>query len=85
MPAILEFMFKINRLDIVKIKKNAPKVKQYFFLPFVALMWAVDLFRLGESKKRHRTDLTLNKNIILGGNNLIVITRKRKSQDIKVQ
>ena len=39
-------------------------------------MWEKHKARLGESKKRNRTDLTLNKNVILGGNNLIVITRK---------
>lgn len=73
---ILEFMFKINNLDIVEIKENAPKVNQYFLLPFVALLWMVDLFRTKEKRKEHRTDVTLKKSVILGGNNLIIITQK---------
>ena len=31
-----------------------------------------------ESKKKYRYDLTLKDEVILGGNNLIFITRKRK-------
>lgn len=73
---ILEFMFKINNLDIVEIRENAPKVKQYLLLPFVMLLWLAELFQTAESKKKHRTDLTLKKSVILGGNNLIIITRK---------
>lgn len=73
---ILEFMFKINNLDIVEIRENAPKVKQYLLLPFVMLLWLAELFQTAESKKKHRTDLTLKKRVILGGNNLIIITRK---------
>jgi len=73
---ILEFMFKINNLDIVEIRENAMKVKQYLLLPFVMLLWLADLFRTAESKKKHRTDLTLKRRVILGGGNLIIITRK---------
>jgi len=73
---ILEFMFTINGLEIVEIRQNAPKFKQYLLLPFVALLWIGTLFSSRRSRKKHRTDLTLNKRIILGGNNLIVITRK---------
>jgi len=74
----LEFMFKINKLDIVEIKENAPKFKQYLLLPFVALVWIINLFRPKKNKEKHRTDLTLNKRIILGGNNLIIVTRKKE-------
>ena len=78
---ILEFMLKINNLDIVEIKENAPKLKQYLLLPFVLLMWVINLFSPQKSRKKHRTDLTLNKSIILGGNNLIIITGKGVSSD----
>lgn len=81
---LLEFMFKINNLDIVEIKENAPKLKQYFVLPFVACMWFVNLFLSKKSREKNRTDLTLKRNVILGGNNLIIITRKN-SQDKKYQ
>jgi ubiquinone/menaquinone biosynthesis C-methylase UbiE len=73
---ILEFMFKINRLAVVEIRENAPKVKQYLFLPFVILLWMINHCRTHAKKTEHRTDLTLDKHIILGGNNLIIITRK---------
>lgn len=75
---ILEFMFRINKLDIVEIKENAPKLKQYLLLPFVVLMWTVNLFISKKNKEKHRTDLTLDKRVILGGNNLIFVTRKKE-------
>ena len=40
---ILEFMLKINNLNIVEIKENAPKLKQYLVLPLVACMWFANL------------------------------------------
>jgi SAM-dependent methyltransferase len=81
---LLEFMFKINDLDVIEIKENAPKLKQYFFLPFVVCMWFVNLFLPKKSREKNRTDLTLKRNVILGGNNLIIITRKN-GQDKKYQ
>lgn len=74
---ILEFMLKINKLDIIEIKENAPKLKQYLLVPVVGVFWLINLFRSKKQKHKHRVDLTLNRRIILGGNNLIIITRKR--------
>jgi SAM-dependent methyltransferase len=74
---ILEFMFYINGLEIVEIRKNALKKKQYFLLPMVVLIRLADLFSSKKHKKKHRTDLTLHPNIILGGNNIICVTRKK--------
>ena len=74
---ILEFMFKINNLQIVEIKQNTHKLKQYLFIPLVFFMLIINFFASKASRKKNRTDLTLNKKIILGGDNLIFITRKR--------
>jgi SAM-dependent methyltransferase len=74
---ILEFMFSINGLEIVEIRKNAPKKKQYLLFPLVMLMRLADLFASKKHKQKHRTDLTLHSNIILGGNNVIFVARKK--------
>jgi SAM-dependent methyltransferase len=73
---ILEFMFSINGLEIVEIRKNAPKNKQYLLLPLVAVIKFANLFGSRRHREKHRTDLTLHPNVILGGNNIICITRK---------
>lgn len=81
---ILEFMFEINNLHIVEIKKDAPKLKQYLLLPLVSCMWFVNFLLTKESRTKNRTDLTLNKNVIMGGNTLIIITKKTtKGQSIQ--
>jgi hypothetical protein len=77
-------MFKINNLDVIEIKENAPKLKQYILLPIVVCMWFVNFFLPKKSREKNRTDLTLKRNVILGGNNLIIITRKNR-QDKKYQ
>ena len=76
---ILEFMFRINGLEIVKILPNDVKRKQRLFLP---LVWLLRLAHrlMGEAKRReYRSDLTLHPAVISGGNNLIFITRKTDS------
>ena len=76
---LLEFMFRINNLEIIEIKRNAIKWKQYFLLPLVMLMKLFALFASEKNIKKYRYDLTLNKKVVLGGNNLIFITRKAES------
>jgi SAM-dependent methyltransferase len=73
---LLEFIFRINRLQIVEIKRNAIKWKQYFLFPLVLVMKLAAAFFSKKAKKKYRYDLTLNSKVILGGNNLIFITRK---------
>jgi len=58
--------------------RNAPKKKQYFFLPIVCLMKLNALMSSKKSKKKYRYDLTLKNEVILGGNNLIFVTKKSK-------
>ncbi len=72
----LEFMFRVNQLEILEIKENQPKKKQYWLIGLVAMFWLISAFRGEKSKKKHRPDLTLNKRVILGGNNLIFVLRK---------
>lgn len=75
---LLDLMFSINGLKVKKIMKNTPKKKQYWFLPFVWLMKLNALMSSNKSKKKYRYDLTLKNEVILGGNNLIFVTRKSK-------
>ncbi|MCP4378641.1 MAG: class I SAM-dependent methyltransferase [bacterium] len=73
---ILEFMLRINGLEIVELRQNAPKRKQMLWWPMVACMRLVNCFRSEAKRRELRTDLTLDPKVILGGNNLIVIVRK---------
>jgi SAM-dependent methyltransferase len=75
---LLDFIFSINDLEVENIMRNAVKKKQYFFLPVVWLMKFFSMMASEESKKKYRFDLTLKDEVILGGNNLIFITRKKK-------
>jgi hypothetical protein len=58
--------------------RNAVKKRQYFFLPVVWLMKLIAMMATEEAKKKYGFDLTLKDEVILGGNNLILITKKRK-------
>ncbi len=73
---ILEFMLRINGLQIVEFKQNALKLKQMLWWPLVAMMRLINCVRSDRKRKELRTDLTLDSKVILGGNNLIVIVRK---------
>jgi hypothetical protein len=61
--------------------RNAVKKRQYFFLPVVWLMKLNAMVASEETKKKYRFDLTLKDEVILGGNNLVFITRKRKDNN----
>lgn len=73
---ILDFMFQINHLEVMEIKENQPKKKQYWLIGLVALFWLISVCRGEKSKRKHRPDLTLSRRVILGGNNLIFILKK---------
>jgi SAM-dependent methyltransferase len=75
---LLDLIFSINGLQVKKIMRNAHKKKQYFFLPLVWLMKLNALMSSKKSQKKYRHDLTLKNEVILGGNNLIFVTRKSK-------
>jgi SAM-dependent methyltransferase len=74
---LLDLMFSINGLELLEIRRNALKRKQYFFLPLVWLMKFSAMFQSPKSKRKHRTDLTLKGEVVLGGNNMILITQKK--------
>lgn len=74
----LDFIFAINNLEVADIKRNAPKLKQNILYPLVWLLRLVSRFSSEKSRKKHRTDLTLDDRVVMGGNNLIFVTRKRE-------
>jgi SAM-dependent methyltransferase len=74
---ILDIMFKFNNLDLVEIKDNQPKKKQYLLFGLVVLFWLLSCFSGPKKKAERRPDLTLDRRVILGGNNLIFILRKQ--------
>jgi SAM-dependent methyltransferase len=76
---LLDLIFTINDLQVEKIMRNAVKKKQYLFLPVVWLMKFMARMASQGAKKEYRFDLTLKDEVILGGNNLVFVTRKRKN------
>jgi SAM-dependent methyltransferase len=76
---MLDLIFSINNLEVEKIMRNAVKKKQYLFLPLVWLMKLTAMMASEKTKKAFRYDLTLKDEVILGGNNLVFVTRKRKN------
>jgi succinate dehydrogenase/fumarate reductase flavoprotein subunit len=74
---MLDFMFSINDLKVIEILRDTHKKKQYFFSPLVFLMKMAALASSERSKRKHRYDLTLKNEVILGGNNMIFVTRKK--------
>jgi SAM-dependent methyltransferase len=73
---ILDLMFAINGLRVVAILRDRRKKKQDLFLPFVLGLKLMAALSPRASRQKHRYDLTLRNEVILGGNTLIIITRK---------
>lgn len=73
----LDFIFSINQLEIIEIKRNDKKLKQLLLTPVVFLLKILNYFNSSKSKQKHNTKMTLDNRVILGGNNLIFITRKK--------
>jgi SAM-dependent methyltransferase len=74
---LLDLMFAINGLRIDTILRNAPKPRQYALLPLVWLLRLAAACSSASSRRKHASDLTLRPEVILGGNNLIFLTRKQ--------
>ena len=74
---ILDLLFSINGLHVENILRDKIKYKQYFFLPVVLLFRLLATVSSEKSKKKYRYDVTLRNEVILGGNTLIFITRKK--------
>jgi len=75
---LLAFMFEINGLELVDMRRNDFKPKQLLFLPLVWLMRLAAGCASAAHRRKQRTDLTLRSEVILGGNNLVLITRRGK-------
>lgn len=73
---VIDFIFQINGLTIVSILKDKLKRRQLVLYPLYLILKFANLFISEERKKNSRTDLTLHKNVILGGNTLILIAKK---------
>jgi len=78
---LLDFIFSINNLEISEILKEGTKTKQYFLLPFAWLLKFIAALTPKKSREKHRTAVTLNNDILLGGNNAIFIVRKNYSDE----
>ena len=75
---LLNLLFEINGLKIEKILRDTVKKKQYFWTPVIAIMKLFAALKSDTAKRKNRYDLTLDNNIILGGNTLIFITKKER-------
>jgi SAM-dependent methyltransferase len=73
---IIDLIFKINGLKVEGILRDTVKWKQYFWFPLVFLLKLHSWFQSDSKWKRHRYDLTLRNDVILGSSTLIFITRK---------
>lgn len=77
---LLDLMFKINGLQVKGILRDNVKWKQYFWFPFILMLKLHAHLRSDRIKKKHRYDLTLRNEVILGSSTLIFITQKASSQ-----
>ncbi len=74
---LINLMFEINGLEIECILRDKIKTRQYLWLPVVLLLKLAALFQSEKNRRKYRYDLTLKNEVILGGNTLIFITRKK--------
>lgn len=74
---LLNLIFEINELTIEHILRDKIKYKQYLLAPFVLVLKLHAQLQSAENKQKYRYDLTLKNEVILGGNTLIFITRKK--------
>ena len=74
---LINLIFEINGLKIDEIIRDNIKWKQYFWLPLVLLLKLLAHFQSAKKWKKYRYDLTLKDEVIMGGNTLIFITRKK--------
>ena len=76
---ILDLIFRVNGLTVVEIYRDKRKVKQYLLLPLVLVLKLPAFLSSAKTKNKHRYDLTLRNEVIMGGNTLIFITRKEEN------
>lgn len=76
---LANLIFEINGLEIENILRDKLKWKQFVWFPFVLILKMHAHFQPEKKWKKYRYDLTLKNEVILGGNTLIFITRKKNS------
>jgi SAM-dependent methyltransferase len=74
---LINLIFEINGLEIEEILRDKMKWKQYFWLPVVLLLKLHARLQSESKSRKYRYDLTLKNEVILGGNTLICITKKK--------
>jgi len=73
---LLKFLLESNGLSIIKLDIDKPKPKMFFLFPVIACIKLYCLFWPKKAKERYWLKETLSKEILLGGNTLIVIAEK---------
>ncbi len=73
---LLNFIFGINGLRVESIRRDQVKQKQRLLAPLVWLMRLHAALSSRRSREKHQSALTLQDEVVLGGNTLIFITRK---------
>ncbi len=74
---LLDLIFSINNLKVETILRDKIKLKQYLFLPVVFAMKTAAFLSSKKASLKNRYDITLKNRVILGGNTLIFIVRKK--------
>lgn len=73
---LLEFIFRINKLMIKEIFSDKQKQPLNLFTPFLWFMRTLLKRNYPETYDKYRLDLTLHKNVFLGGNCVIIVVQK---------
>jgi len=73
---LLDLIFRINGIEILCILKDRIKWKQYVMLPLAMVIKTMAKLSSKKKAKKHGSDITLNNDVLFGGNTLIFITRK---------
>ncbi len=74
---LLKFLLESNNLRITKLDIDKPKPKMVFLSPIIAIIKRYCLFWPKKVKERYWLKETLSKEILSGGNTLIIIAEKQ--------
>ncbi len=74
---LLDLIFSINGFAVEAILRDKRKSRQYFFLPVVLAMKLGARLSSARARRRNRYALTLQNEVVFGGNTMIFIVRKQ--------
>lgn len=74
---LIEFILRKEGLKLQEIRRDKTKRGQQFFMPLIWLVQKILRFLPHESRQKYRFDLTFHPEVVLGGNTIIIITKKR--------